>query len=206
MRRRTSQQRLTKRRQYIHEQRPEPVLRNGFAVVRPIEEDEAADIRLGLAKISAEVPGMLIKGYGFEYPAGLTVVGKHETADFDFLYHAEEQMVTNSLFANVPTLQKARTSSIHSIGRFGNERSKKISIGAAIDDIDPFHTSERGNVHATLSELNDWNPVHLAPSRPHITFVAVPRDSDPQLVHDLRREVASIVPAELHFMPARIIL
>lgn len=180
---------------------------SGFAIFRPLNEEQASDIRLKLIDIVKGIPSTRIRGFGDDKEnAGVMIVGKYETKRLLNCLKLDETSVLESIHKYATTLNESATMRLHNIGRFGSKNNSNLSISACFDETDDFFGKERGDVQTALCELNGWNPIDLLESRQHVSFVQIPRTTELPMVNYLKREITAIVPEVLKFEPGRIII
>lgn len=197
------QERIDRRKSSSWERNLTEVPHGGFALFRPLDPEQSREIRIALSSVVTEVPGARVRGYATDYEAGITVVGKHETRRLDFLQHIDETAVLEAIYKYTFTLGDSQDTAIKSAGRFGSPRGSRITIAAALDTDVSVHGEERGNVHTALCELNNWDPVPLPVSNPHVSLINVPANTPPGMVTYLKMATDEILPKTLHFMPAK---
>jgi len=201
--RRYEKKRHADRRAYNNASLRPEALTSGFSLFRQLDESQAIDIRSAITRFAPKIPGMRVRGYGYEYPASMSVVSKAETKHIQGIKSIEESFLISALFKHVPSLREKTKAHVSSIDCFG-KRSASISIVAASSGYAGAEfVTERGNINTVLCEMNDWNPVILRPAgTPHVTFAILPGNTAEEYVTDLQHTISEIIPDELILQPA----
>lgn len=175
----------------------------GFKIFRPLDKEQARDIRRRVYDIDVDISIIQNRGFMGTDSIGMTVMSWAESKRFNFLKIFSKEFVLERIEETIPTLHDSASATVLNIGSFGGNGGVGItSVGAALDTTDDLINIERGGVQQVLCEMNGWFPVDMRDKFfPHVSVAKLPSSESSSKILEYKRAVAEIVPAgtELHF-------